>query len=198
MPVGKVVKYGVWEEDKFIGAICYAWGASPKLGKRYDLEMTQCVELVRVALRSHQAPVSQIVSYSLRLLKKDNPNLRLIVSFADPYRNHAGTIYQAGNWIYTGTSNAISHWIMPDGTVLHSRAYNGRQFGSGARATLPTEAKKILMPPKHRYIYPLDKQMRRRVESLGLPYPHAVEGSEESHIASGDEGKVRSLPTARK
>ena len=195
MPVGKVVKYGVWENDDFIGAVLFAWGSNPNLGKAYNLDMTECVELVRVALTEHQCFVSEVVARSLRLLKRDNPGLRLVVSFADPYRQHLGGIYQAGNWIYAGETAPKQQWVMPDRSVLHARAYTGQNFGS-AKKSYPKNAQKIQMPPKHRYLYPLDKQMRRKIEPLRLRYPHAVEDSEVSRIASGDEGQVRSLPTA--
>ena len=49
---------------------------------------------------------------------------------------------------------------------------------------------------KYRYIYPLDKPMRRKVEKMRLPYPSAVEGSEASRDNSVVEVQVQSLPTA--
>ncbi len=62
---------------------------------------------------------------------------------------------------------------MPDGQVLNRRAYTGQQFGQGSssRAQLPKEARPIIVPGKHRYLYPLDKAMRRKISRLALPYP---------------------------
>ena len=54
----------------------------------------------------------------------------------------------------------------------------------------------IMMPGKFRYLYPLDKQMRRKIDKSRQPYPHAVEGSKVSRDTSGIEVQVRSLPTA--
>jgi len=53
------------------------------------------------------------------------------------------------------------------------------------------------MKGKYRYIYPLDKAMRRKVDKLRLPYPSAVEGSIASRDTSGIEVQVQSLPTAQ-
>jgi len=104
LPPPKLFSLGVWEGDeaRFVGAVVYSRGATQKLVSRFGLDMTEGCELVRVALRDHLAPVSQVVAESLRQLKRANPGLRLVVSFADPYQGHHGGIYQAGNWIYAG------------------------------------------------------------------------------------------------
>lgn len=169
MPVGKTFKVGIWEEKQFIGAIIYGWGANRNLSKPYGLDMTECVELVRVAMRDHKVPVSQAVSSSLKQLKKHNPGLRLVISFADPYQGHHGGIYQAGNWIYAGQSGPKKDFIL-NGKVLNRRAYTGRTF-NGPRKALPEGAKELKVPGKHRYLYPLDKAMRRQIQKLALPYP---------------------------
>lgn len=186
MPVGKIVMYGVWENKQFVGCVLYSWGANHNLSKQFGLEMTECVELVRVALTKHKTPVSQIVSQTLTMLKKSNPGLRLVVSFADPYRNHHGGIYQAGNWIYLGTTASKQEFIMPDGTVLNRRAYTGENFGR-PKLQIPKQATKIEMPGKHRYVFPLDKQMRRKLEKQAQPYPRADEGLKVSRDPTGIE-----------
>lgn len=83
MPIGRIVKIGVWE-DEYIGAILFARGASPNLGTKYRLDQTEICELVRVALHHHQAPVTKIISIAIKLLRKQSPGLKLIVSFAEP------------------------------------------------------------------------------------------------------------------
>ena len=80
----------------------YSRGASPFISRKYGLEANEFCELVRVSLGNHKAPVSKIVAVTLRLLKKQFPGIKLIVSFADMDQGHNGGIYQAGNWVYTG------------------------------------------------------------------------------------------------
>lgn len=164
LPTGKLVKIGAWEGDpsRFAGAVIFSRGASPWLGEAYSLDHTELCELTRVALRDHQAPVSQIVARSLSVLREVGPGLRLVVSFADPSEGHHGGIYQAGNWIYTGQSNPVTEYLI-DGRWRHTRG----AYHHPKRATAPTRT----MPGKHRYLYPLDKQMRRRLTRLALPYP---------------------------
>jgi hypothetical protein len=200
MPISKLINYGVWEDDKFIGAVIYGRGASPELGAPYGLTQIECCELVRVALTKHKASVSQIVSQTLKKLKQTNPGLRLVVSFADPEQAHNGTIYQAMNWIYCGQS-APSKEYYYKGKWFHSRMLRPTGFGTIPEiARLSKEQQKQLPTRenrgKFRYIYPLDKAIRRKVEKLSLPYPSAVEGSKVSRSNSVTEVQVQLLPTA--
>ena len=187
LPTGKLVKIGVFEDSKFIGVIIFSRGASPYLGASLELDQTEVCELTRVALDKHKTPVSQILSESFRILKETNPGLRCVVSFADPKEGHKGGIYQAGNWVFTGSSNPVTEYFI-GGRWVHTRgAYHHKD-----RPFAPTRTS----PGKFRYLYPLDKQFRRKISKLALPYPNAVEGLEASRRDSVSEVQVRSLPTA--
>jgi hypothetical protein len=174
MPVGKLVKYGAWEGDEFVGAVIYGRGAAPELGTPYGLTATGVCELVRVAMRDHAAPVTQVVARTLKLLKQDNPGLRLVVSFADENEGHVGVIYQAGNWVYAGASH--HEWIRVHGRLVHPKSLHSK-YGVGGqsipwlRHNVDPRAERVPMPPKHRYLYPLDRAMRRFVTPLARPYP---------------------------
>ncbi len=142
------------------GVVIFSRGASPWLGQAYDLDATEVCELTRVALRAHVTPVSQIVARSIRLLRATSPGLRLIVSFADPAEGHHGGVYQAGNWIYTGQSSSVlEHFIR--GRWRHVRGSYHEMKARGAENVATRER-----PGKHRYLMPLDRAMRRRVEPL--------------------------------
>ena len=202
MPVGKLVKYGVWEGGRFQGVVLFGRGATPRLGWRYELAQTEVCELVRVALRAHTTPVSQIVARALKLLHRGNPGLRLVVSFADTAQGHHGGIYQAGNWIYTGVA-LDRPYLRVHGVVHHPRSL-GARYGVGGqslpwlRAHVDPNTTEVPPPPKYRYLYPLDRAMRRRVAPLGKPYPSrpAGEGSTVSRPGSTGEGPVRARPPA--
>lgn len=183
MPMPPLVPYGVWEGGRYVGAVVFGRGANKDLGTRYGLDSIEVAELVRVALRNHDAPVSQIVARAVSLLKATNPGLRLLVSFADPTHQHHGGIYQAMNWIYTGTTTAMRAWQAPDGRRLHNRMVSktgyGVQFGKATTMAKTADMQRISIPGKYRYLLPLDKAMRRRVAHRSLPYPPklAVEAS---------------------
>lgn len=182
VPMPPIVKVGVWENEKFIGVVLFSRGASPTLGKSYNLSQTECCELTRVALNKHITPVSKIISIAIKFLKKNNAGLRLIVSFADAYQGHHGGIYQAGNWIYSGTSNAKHDYIGPDGKRYLSRQVSesgyAMQFGKKTKVFKPSECIAIAVPGKHRYLMPLDNAMRDKIKLLSKPYPKRVKEQE--------------------
>lgn len=123
LPSGKSVKIGVWESDRFIGVIMFGLGATPNLSKKYNLKMTECCELTRVALTDHETPVSRIVAIALNFLKRSNPGIRIVVSFADEgSQGHHGGIYQAGNWVYSGSVQLDSiHGSLRVKKFIHDR-----------------------------------------------------------------------------
>lgn len=84
MPTPPVNKIGVWESQQFIGVVLFSRGANKNLFSPYGLELTEGAELTRIALRTHIVPVSKIISLSVHLVKKRNPQLRFLISFADP------------------------------------------------------------------------------------------------------------------
>jgi hypothetical protein len=169
MPVSKRVTIGAWEDGIFIGSIVFSWGANPNLSKPYGLNMTECVELVRVALAPHISPTSKIVSQAVKMLERQSPGVRLVVSYADTREAHVGIIYQAMNWTYTGDTSVKFDYEL-NGRVLQRRSYTGRNF-NGTRRRVPLGANKIQSPSKHRYLYPLDRAMRRQIAPLAQPYP---------------------------
>lgn len=196
LPPGKAVCYGVWESGKFIGAIVFGRGANNNMLRPYGLKMTDGCELVRVALSSHLAPVSQVVGASLRRLRSDNAGLRLVVSFADPAEGHHGGIYQAGNWIYAGMSPDKTAYQTRDGRVLHTRQVSatgrGIEFGSPRAMPKRSDCTVVRLPGKHRYLYPLDRAMRRQVGKLAQPYPAA----ETPPCEQGIDGDPATFPVA--
>lgn len=168
LPAGKTVRIGVWEDGRFIGVALFGWGANRNIGAPYGLDQTEVCELTRVALRAHRAPVTQIVAEALRLIRQQSPGLRLVVSFADPTQGHHGGIYQAGNWIYAGTSGTGRAWRhKASGRVVHNRT--ATQDGRDPRVL----HEQITTPGKHRYLMPMDRAMRRKVEPLRRVPPAA-------------------------
>ena len=169
MPSGKLVKIGVWENDIFIGVILFGRGANPQLLKPFELTQIDGCELVRIALNNHKNRVSKILSISIKLLKKINPKLRLIVSYADPEQNHLGKIYQAGNWVYSGQSGS-DYKLFLNGRWQHRRSINATIGTSSQKTGL--EIKRI--EGKYRYLYPLDKEIREQIKPLAKPYPKKI------------------------
>ena len=198
MPTAKLVRIGVWEEKKFSGAIIYGIGANRHLARPYGLEATEVCELVRVALApGREHPTSQCVAVSLKLLKRQSPGLRLVVSFADLGQGHVGTLYQAGGWLFLGQSD--QSYFKVRGRVTHPRTLYDRHGRGGQsvawlRKHVDPKAERVPMAPKLRYAMPLDKAMRRQLEPQALPYPKR--GRSNTSDAPGDQpGEGGATPT---
>ena len=181
IPVASQAKLGVWEHDQFIGAIIFGKGSGQATnGLSYGLaERDQIAELTRIALRTHTTPVSRMISIAVRMIRRQSPGLRLLISFADPAYGHNGAIYQASNWTYTGTTAAKYDYRDRRGRRYNDRqvAPNGqiRQFGKTTPAPREDECERIWVPGKHRYLYPLDAETAETVAALAKPHPKPVD-----------------------
>lgn len=183
VPVPPLVKIGVWENGKFIGVVIFSRGASSNLMSPYGLNQDEGCELTRIALSKHKTEVSKIVKFALKFLKKNSPNLRLVVSFADPQYGHHGGVYQAGNWIYCGdTAPGVEYW--KNGKRLHSRQVSEKgwniQQGQQRKTVKPSECKIVKTSGKHRYLMPLDDAMRAKIMPLSKPYPKRIKQAMDS------------------
>jgi|GEM_PF-297061 len=175
MPLGGLVKVGVWEDEQFIGCVLFAQGNNQYQGASFGLTLFQVCELCRVALNQHQSPVTRIVSLALRFLKQRCPGIRVVVSYADPEQGHHGGIYQGGNWTYVGTGGSTEAFFDASGKRIHTRtaAPNGnkKQFGRNTSRHQSPVATRVALQPKYKYLYPLDDEMRAQIAPLAKPYP---------------------------
>lgn len=170
LPVGKLVKVGAWENNKFIGVVIFGRGANKSLGEPYGCTQTNSCELVRIALTKHETPVSKIMSLAIRFLNKTS-QMRLIISFADTDQNHHGGIYQATNWVYDGLTNSADEYLYKN-KKWHGRAFR-KSFGSHLNY-LDKGLTIVRGTQKHRYLMPLDDEMRAKIAPLAKPYPKRV------------------------
>jgi len=174
VPVFKAVRFGVWENDAFVGVVLFGQGATPEIGSPYGLGQTEICELTRVALTKHISPVSRIIAVALRFLRKQCPGLRMVVSFADAGQGHYGGIYQAGGWLYAGGSE--THGYKVNGVIVHPKTLHSR-YGKGGqsipwlRSNVDPNAERVVSGFKHRYLMPLDAAMRAQIAPLAKPYP---------------------------
>lgn len=175
IPKSKLVKVGAWENQKFIGCVIFSYGATPQIGSPYNLTQFQVCELTRVALTQHATPTSKIVSYAIKMLCRQSPGIRLIVSFADGEQGHLGVLYQATNWLYAGTTKPGRVGFVIKGKKVHTRTIGSMPGGVQSlvwvRTNVDPNAEEWIGVQKHRYLMPLDPEMRKQLEPLAKPYP---------------------------
>jgi hypothetical protein len=200
MPASRRVCIGVWEQGAFIGAIVFSRGNTPNIGTPYGLTQAQVCELTRVALREHVTPTSRLLAIAVRLLRRQSPALRLLVSYADPAHGHVGTLYQAAGWWHLGTTHREC-LLRVHGRLVHPRT-TGSKFGhrgiAWLRQHVDPHAERLIVPEKFKYGLPLDDDMRARLLPLVRPYPKR-ERSADSGTAGPPAGDgahpIRSLHT---
>jgi len=177
-----VLGYSVFENDEWCGCIVYGTGANNNISKPYNLKQGEVIELVRMALNGKQSTTSKALSISLKLVKKDCPLVKLIVSYADVDQNHQGIIYQATNWHYVDISmknKTDSSWII-NNKRIHGRVIsdwvkskgglNGLTRRQFIENNYDKEAKEFITKGKIKYIYPLDKNLSNMCKQLSKPY----------------------------
>ena len=175
MPAAKLVRVGVWEDKRFVGVVLYGSGANRHIARPFGLKGTQVCELVRVALApGREHPTSRCLGISLRMIRRQSPGLKLIVSYADTKEGHLGTIYQATNWIYLGGST--QPYLKIKGQIVHPRTVY-EWYGPGGqkidwlRANIDPNAERVDMPAKLKYVYCFDKALRAELLKQAKPYP---------------------------
>ena len=169
--------YGLYQDGQLAGVIAFFPPAQVSVracvfgSDRYlrvtELHRSICLD---AAPRNSE---SFFVSRALRLFAQDNQHIWAVLSYADEWAGHIGTVYQATNAIYTGKSSPHVVYTDQSGKVRADK--QGAQHISPARAAKlgwTCHGKQY----KHRYLYLLGdrRQKRSSVRMLLLqpqPYP---------------------------
>ena len=147
--------YGLFDVEDLIGIISYGSPASPALCKGIAGEENRSlvIELNRLVLKHNKKnQASMLIGASFKLL----PKPRIIVSYADTAQNHLGVVYQATNFMFTGTSKPRTDMAGKDGK--HSRHHLGDR------------SKRVFRSAKHRYVYILGNKNEKKKLLKDLKY----------------------------
>ena len=163
--------YGLFDNDNYekdrlieipelIGVCSFGMSASPNLSLIAGEEnKDKVLELNRLVLKyNRKNEASYLVSQSLKLL----PKPKIVVSYADTAQNHIGTVYQASNFLFTGTTKERTDIAAENGK--HSRHHSG------------DKTNRVLRSSKHRYIYVTadkkeKKELLKKINYSFMPYP---------------------------
>jgi hypothetical protein len=153
--------FGLYIDEQLVGVVTYGMPASPNLcmgvcGIDYK---DKVLELNRLCLNDGvKNGASFLVSKSLQMLPKPT----IVVSYADTAMGHVGYIYQASNFLFTGTTKERTDMAGEDGK--HSR----HSFGNSEI--------RVNRSAKHRYVYFVGSKSQKNnlLNQLNyevLPYP---------------------------
>ena len=160
--------FGLIEDGVLQAVITYGKPASPSVcvgicGKEYSGNVYELNRMCRSD--EYRKPLSHFVSTTLRMLK---PFDWIVVSYSDTAMNHHGYVYQACNFLYTGTSAPHADKYVPDGSGhnRHAESFDVRKDEFSVERSI-----------KHRYVYFCTKSKRLKREWMNslrypvLPYP---------------------------
>ena len=163
------------DRNEWCGVICYGPGANAQIADPYDKWQGQVIELVRVALNGKQEQTSKAVALSLKLLHKYCPMVDLVVSYADIDQDHYGTIYQATNWLYTGTTTeGKCVAFIVKGKRRHNRSIQSKGWKANLlwlRENIDEKCQEFITKGKRKYLYCFDEKLKKRLEILRQEYP---------------------------
>lgn len=153
--------FGLYDDEQLVGVVTYGVPASPSLcmGVCGINNKDIVFELNRLCLNDGvKNGASFLVSNSLKMLPKPT----IVVSYADTAMGHIGYIYQASNFLFTGTTKERTDMAGEDGK--HSRH------------NLGNSENRINRSAKHRYVYFVGKKAQKNslLKQLNyqvLPYP---------------------------
>lgn len=177
--------FGLFVDGEMVGAVTYGVPASRPLciGLAGEKNEKMVLELNRLAIlpkyNGHGYNyASFLVSHSLKQL----PRGTFVVSYADTAWTHIGYVYQACNFLYTGTSAVRVDYYQPEG--LHPRSYDKNNHSD----LLQTRS------TKHRYVYLVGTKndKKRMLSELKYPVVTPYPKGDETHYDV--ENPVRAVP----
>lgn len=161
--------FALMADNNLIGAMIYGSLGMANTWKKYADKEEDIVELRRLCCidNTPRNTESYFIGKTLRWLKK-NTDYKTVVSYADSYHGHCGTIYKASNFEYHGMT-AKGRLIQYNGRTFHDksiRTYYENKHGVKALKPFAQELKTALetgaayyvdTPGKHIYTYKLRK-----------------------------------------
>lgn len=92
-----------------------------------------------------------LIAQSIKYIKKNYPNVFMLLSYADPSAGHSGTIYKAANWKSDGKTDEGRKSPRCD----YFDANTGKKYGRKGNIPEGVTIERRPRISKHRFIYPL-------------------------------------------
>ena len=178
---GKVVPnsqlhFGCYLDNRLLGVMSF--GASMDKARMQGLVKgtgwSEFTELNRMAFADElpKNSESRCIGIALRLIKKNAPHIKWVVSFADGTQCGDGTIYRASGFLLTNVKINKTILKMPNGSIVADKTLNNTNYklkGESAgywkkNGAVPIEGYML------RYIYFIDKSKQKDLTAPILPF----------------------------
>ena len=161
--------FGLFENDNLIGVCCFGQPSAPIQKHAFKNRDFRLYELTRLVVDAgHKNAASFLISQAIKMLK-EKPCA--IISYADSAFGHSGIVYQATNWIYTGSTVSHDSLYLIDGVPTHAMTIRDK-YGITNPSEWAKENKisKIKPSKKHRYFYFVGSSKEKKIMLQKLSY----------------------------
>jgi len=159
--------FGLFYNNNLIGSIIYGALGMANTWKAYGEKEEDVVELKRLCCidNTPKNTESYFIGNTLRWLKK-NTSYKTVVSYADPFHGHEGTIYKASNFKHCGITSK-GRVIEYGDRIYHEKCIRNYYIDKDGNKQIKDFSKKIInclengeakyiqTPGKHIYVYSL-------------------------------------------
>lgn len=118
---------------------------------------------------------SMFLSECIKAIIKLSPNTKFLITYSQPEYGHYGYIYQATNWIYVSSlAGAKIQYLLDNKPITRKtlKRYHGINTGRKEWRLIYNDRLKIIEPPpKHKYLFIIDKSLDKHLNIPYLPYP---------------------------
>lgn len=189
--VNSKLHFGAFLDGKLHGVMSYG----PSTDKRKMLSLVEgtewdgFIELNRMAFDDYlpRNAESYCIGKTLRMIKRQAPQVKWVLSFADGCSCGDGTIYRASNFVLTGIKKNNALLLLPDGQKIHRisltaqpltkrKELGGKSLseisggGVSVEKYMEVTGAKLLQGFQLRYIYFIDKNYKDKLTVPILPF----------------------------
>lgn len=159
------VNFGVFLNNTIQGALQFGPGiAKRNTARGLNIGLNDSIELSRMAL-SDKCPKnseSRALGICLRILQKQYPHLKVVLSFADACQCGDGTIYRASGFKLLNIKKNTSMFVNSDGEVVCKKTFNNIVDQKTGKRFRPTDKYKPLPGFQMKYLYFFDKELEKK------------------------------------
>lgn len=163
---------GVYYNNELKGAMQYGYAMNPQSCNKIvaDTQIDEYYELNRLWLDDSMPKNSEtaVISLSIRLIKKINPKIKWIQSFADG-RVGVGTIYKASSFVYCGSHK--TQFVDFAGKMHHGGKFTNKKKTFGRMYGHLWETIDKHEFEQYRYIFFIDKNSKSNLLLNVAQYP---------------------------
>lgn len=161
--------FGLVENGLITGVAVYGQPSPPIQKHAFHDRDFRLFELSRVVVQSKtKNAASYLVGNSLKMIE---PKPCAVISYSDMEQNHCGIIYQATNWIYTGSTRSHDKSYIVDGKRVHPMTLRDQGITNPTTWAKQNNIEMVKPFDKHRYFFFVGSKSDKRMMMSKLKYP---------------------------